>query len=62
MFVKIVERTIIVYVISQLIFSGDREIVQGGGEILPKVFTQSFGKILGKLWDFKISSKPQHYP
>jgi len=36
----------IVYVISQLIFFGGRKIVQGGGEILPKV---SF-KDLSKFW------------
>jgi len=47
----------IVYVYSQLIIFGRREIVQGG--VLAEV-SSSFGKILGKFWEFKTSPKPQH--
>jgi len=38
----------IVYVISELIFLGGREIAQEGGKILPKVLQ----KLKAKFWDF----------
>jgi len=37
----------IVYVISQLFFWGAREIAEGGGEILAKVFAKLWEKFLG---------------
>jgi len=36
---------------------GGREIAQEGGEILPKIFSKSLGKILRKFCEFKISPK-----
>jgi len=49
--IKILES--IVYVISELIIFGGRDIAQGGGE--------SFDKILGNFQEFKISPKLQHF-
>jgi len=38
-------------------FFGSRQIVQGGGEIFPKVSP----KVSAKFWEFKVSLKAQHY-
>jgi len=47
----------VVYVISQQIFLGGREIPEEEGEIVPKISP----KRLGKFCEFNISPKPQHY-
>jgi len=48
----------IVYITSQLIFLGNRQIAQEGGEILPNI-AKTLGQFLGKFYEFKILPKPQ---
>jgi len=54
---KISESIVGLYVISQLIFLGGREIAQEGGKIVGGKIVKILPKILGKFCDFKISPK-----